>query len=189
MVACPVELVRGGESPGSAPHDGDLPAGARGRRKGYDPPLFEGPIDDGPFDPLDRHRGIRDPENAGVFAGSGADTPGPFGEIVGPGQALVGFPPPAAEDQVVPLGDQVVDRTPRIGLTEGDAAVHAARPLIPELGFRFLPVDLPEVLQPLPRVPLGNALALVLQEAPVLFHRMAPHARGRERDPAPTGTA
>ena len=93
-------------------------------------------------------RGV-DAEDAGAFAGGRADAAGEFGEVIGLVQAVEGFLPQAAIDQVVPFGDQVVDRAAgghaaeqRAGVAERHAAIHAARALLAQLRFVEVVVEL-----------------------------------------------
>ena len=107
------------------------------RRLGDDPPLLEALVDDRALDALDRDRRLADAEHARALARRRADPPGELGEVVGLVQARQRLAPLPAVDEVVPLGDEVVDRAargparqhrPRVA--EGDAAIHAARPLL-----------------------------------------------------------
>ena len=58
-VAGPVELGGGSQPGGAGADDGDLLAGAHGRRLGDDPAFLEALVDDGALDGLDRHRPAR----------------------------------------------------------------------------------------------------------------------------------
>ncbi len=125
-------------------------------RFGDDPAVFPAAIGDGAFNALDGDRRLDDPQHAGAFAGSGANAAGEFGEVVGLVQPVQRLVPFAAEDQVVPLGDQVVDGTAGgragqhlAGVAERRAAIHAARALRPQLRFVERQVKL---------VPVANAL-------------------------------
>lgn len=109
-------------------------------------------IDDRCFDVLDRDRWRVDAHDAGALAGRGADAPGEVREIVRAVEAIQRLLPASAVDQVIPLGDQIVDRTARghavdefARVAERDSAVHAARTLLAELFLlhvlvKFLPV-------------------------------------------------
>ena len=89
-------------------------------------------VDDLALDGLDGHRVVVDVERAGRLAGRRADAAGELREVVGGVQGLQRRAPLVAVDQVVPVGDQVVDRAALV--TERDAAVHAARGLALQLG-------------------------------------------------------
>ena len=106
-------------------------------------------VHDGALDVLDRDRRRADAQHASPLAGCGADAACEFGEIVGLMQSVQRLAPQAPVDQVVPFGDQVVDRTARRhaveqcpGVAEGDAAVHAARALFPQLLLAQVQVEL-----------------------------------------------
>jgi stage V sporulation protein SpoVS len=60
--------------------------------------------------------------------GAGQMRPVNLGEIVGAVQIARGFLPVAAIDQIIPVGDLVVDRATVVAI--GNAAIHAARRLI-----------------------------------------------------------
>jgi len=106
-----VELGCGTESRRAGAHHGDLLAGAFDRRLGYHPALLPTVVDDLALDVLDGHRRVVDPQHTGAFAGRRTDAAGKFREIVGLVQAGQGFLPEAPVDQIVPFGDQIVDRT------------------------------------------------------------------------------
>ena len=104
---------------------------------GHDPAFVPALVDDRDFDVLDRDRRRVDAEHARAFARRGADAAGELGKIVRLVQALERLLPEAAIDEVVPLGDEVVDRAAaghaadeRAGVAERDAAIHAARALL-----------------------------------------------------------
>jgi len=147
-----VQLGGGGNARRSRAHDRHLFAGATARWFRLDPAAGPAVINDAALDVLDGDRRIIDAQHAGTFAGRGADAAGEFREVVGfvqPFQRL--FPQPAI-DQVVPLGNEVVNRTPTghaadqlAGVAEGNPAVHTPRALLLQVGLgqvfvKFLPV-------------------------------------------------
>ena len=99
-----------------------------------DPAFFPGAVHDLAFDGLDGDRAVDDVQGAARLAGRGADAAGEFREIVGGVQVLGRGAPLVAIDQVVPVGNQVVDRAALV--TEGNAAIHAARRLLADIGRR-----------------------------------------------------
>src|SRR6185437_15410624 len=105
--------------------DGDALAGLLLRRFGGDPTLLESAIGDGAFDRFDSDRHVVDVERARGFARRGANAARHLGEVVGRVQVLRRLLPVGVIDEVVPVGDLVVDRAP--GVTIGDSTVHAAR--------------------------------------------------------------
>ena len=169
-VARRIELRGRRQTRGAGPDDGDAPAGSRRGRIRHDPALGEAAVDDGHLDVLDGHRRVGDAEDAGPFAWSRAHAPGELGEVVGLVQAVERLAPPAVVHEVVPLGDQVVDRAAVVGLAERDAAVHAPRPLCGETGVVVRGVDLVEVEQALRGIPIGRRLAHELLESGCLAH-------------------
>src|SRR5581483_6807986 len=101
------------------------------------PAVLPGTVDDRAFDGFDRDRIVVDVERAGSLARGGADAPGEFGEIVGRMQIARGLFPIALIDEVVEIGNLVVDRTARRArrnraraMAIGNAAIHAARGLV-----------------------------------------------------------
>ncbi len=112
-----------------------------------DPALLEGAVDDVLFDLLDGHRRLVDPQHASGFARRGADAAGEFGKIIGGVQQPDGFAPAAAIDQIVPVGNDVVDRAARVA--ERHAAIHAARALRADLLLGKIEVDLKPVVDAL----------------------------------------
>src|SRR5205814_1219172 len=93
----------------------------------------------------------------------GADAAGELGEVVGRVQPVDRLAPAAAVHEVVPVGDDVPERAALV--TEGDAAVHAARALTLEDVLRRPLLELPPVLQAVLDRLLVNLLALELEEA------------------------
>jgi hypothetical protein len=134
-----VELRGGAETGGAGADDGDFLAGADLGRLGEDPAFVPAFVDDLALDVLDRDGRVVDAEHAGAFARGGADAAGELGEVVRLVQTLERFLPEAAIDQIVPLGDEVVDRAAGghaadefAGVAERNAAIHAAGALIAE---------------------------------------------------------
>ncbi len=128
------ELLRAGEARGAGADDGDALAGLLRRQFRRQPAIGPGAIDDGAFDRLDRHRRIVEVQRAGRFAGRGADPAGEFGEIIGRVQIAGGFLPIRMIDEIVPVGDLIIDRAAAVAI--GNAAIHAARRLILRRLFR-----------------------------------------------------
>src|SRR5207245_4837337 len=117
------------------------------------------------------HRIVVDAEHAGPCAGRGTQAARPLGEIVGDGEAVDGLAPAVAVHEVVPVGNEVTQRTALVA--EGDAAVHAAGALLLELVRLEGEVDLLPVVDALGHgAPLGR-LALELDEAGDLPHQAA----------------
>ena len=149
VVAGVVELRGGGETGGAGADDGDLLAGALGRRAGDDPAIVPTLVDDRDLDVLNRDGRLVHAEHARAFARGGADAAGEFREVVGLVEAFERLMPEALVDEVVPLGDQVVDRAAAghpadelARVAERYAAVHAASALLLELLVGVMVVNL-----------------------------------------------
>src|SRR5581483_7535288 len=166
---------------GAGAHDGDLPARPLRGRLGDDPAHLEALVDDRALEVLDGDRRLVDAEDAGALAGRGADPARELRKVVGLVQALERVLPLVAVDQVVPLGDQVVDGAARghaghqgARVAERDPAVHAARALGAELPLLHVEVELLPVRDPLAGVAVHGKFALVLHEAGRFAHWMIP---------------
>jgi hypothetical protein len=163
------ELLRGGEARGARSHDGHALAREGAGRLRSDPALLESAVDDGELDGLDGHRIVVDPEHAGALAGRRAQGAGELGEVVGGVQAIDGLAPSVPVDEVVPVRDQVAERTAPVA--EGDPAVHAAGALLLETVGGPGQHDLAPVPDALLDGPVGLLVALELDEAGDLAHR------------------
>ncbi len=141
---------------------------------------MKGALHDVLFDLLDRDCRLIDPQHTRRFARRWTNAAGKFRKIVGRVQLANRLFPAAVIDEIVPVGDQVVDGTSR--LAEGHATVHAARALGAKLRFGKIEIDLEPVIDALRnRTPWGK-LARVFQKARVLTH-VAP-ARPAPKQPA-----
>src|SRR5208282_5170994 len=109
-VAGAVELGSGSEAGRTGADHRHLLTGALGGRLGDDPALLETLVDDGALDALDGHWRLIDAENTRPFTGSRADPAGKLREVVRLVQPVERFLPQVAVNEVVPLGNQVVDR-------------------------------------------------------------------------------
>ena len=92
------------------------------------PAFFPAFVDDEVFNRLDANRIVVNVERTCRFARRGTDAAGEFGEVVGAVQRVECLLPVAAIDEIIPVGNDVVDRA--AGLAERNAAVHAARALL-----------------------------------------------------------
>src|SRR5829696_4144804 len=169
-MASPVELLRRRETGGAAADDRDLLACAYLRRWGLggDPALLEGAVDDRELYLLDGHRLVVYGQDARCLARRGTQHPGELGEVVGRVQPVYGLPPVVLVDQVVPVGDEVPQRTARVA--ERHATVHATRGLALEVFFWPRLVDVAVVLEALLDGALGGGLAPDLEEALGISH-------------------
>ncbi len=177
LVSGAIEL-RGGSQPGRArAHHRHALSRAHRRLHRLHPAFGESAVGDGLFQHLDVHRRQVDGHRATSFAGRGADSAGELGEIVGLAQPDPGFFPLPAIDEVVPLGNQVVDRASRghsaeqlSRVAEGDAAVHAARSLLAQRLLGMGEVHLVPVLDAQEQRPIVHRRAIEFHEARRLAH-------------------
>ena len=139
----PGELLCGGQARRSRSDNGDPLVGAAARDLRFDPALPPRLLDDRVLDRLDRHRGIVEVERARFLTRSGTDPSGELGEVVGRVQDVDRLTPSAAVDEVVPVGDEVVDGAP--GMAVGDAAVDAPGTLLGHFCIREGDRELEEV--------------------------------------------
>ena len=86
--------------------------------------------------------GIIDAEHTRAFAWRGTNAAGEFGKIICLVQAVERLRPEAAINQIVPFGNEIMDRAAAghaadelAGVAERNAAVHAARALLFQVGF------------------------------------------------------
>src|SRR5262249_29042912 len=135
-------------------------------------------IDDRALDLLDRHRvPLLDLEHAGRLARGRAEPPGELREVVRAVELVDRLPPAVAEDEVVPVGDQVRERAPVAA--EGHTAVHAPGRLLAELGQRERADELPEVADARRRGTLRSLRPPDLEEGAGLPHQAARKASSR----------
>src|SRR5690606_7171128 len=113
---------------------------------------------------LDGHGRSIDSQRTGSLTRGGTDPAGELGEVVRGMKTIEGFPPVVVIDQIVPFGNEVVNRTagshPRDQVTrmaERNSAIHAARPLrLQDIEFDLLR-ELVPVLDPFERLQLGSS--------------------------------
>ena len=130
---------------------------------------------------------LLDLQHARRLARRGAEPPRELGEVVRPVQLVDRFPPPVAVDEVVPVGDQVAERAAVVA--ERDAALHAARRLLTQLGQRQRPDELAEVADALRRGALGRLAAPDPDECSVAAHSGGLPSVSRVTKPAPPADA
>ena len=135
---------------GTAAHDGDTLAGGVFGRLGANEALVPGAVYDGALDEFDGDGRLVDAQHAGGLARSGADAARELGKIVRRVEAADGCLPAVVVDEVVPVGNEIVDRA--AGVAEGHAAIHAASALLALLLLREGLVDFEPILDALVRV-------------------------------------
>ena len=180
-VARAIQLLRGGQARGPRANHGDALAGARFRRLRLDPAFLPGVIDDRLLDHLDRDRRLVDAQHAGRLAGRRADAPGELRKIIRGVQDANRILPLVVIDEVVPVGNDVVDRA--AGVAERNAAIHAARRLRAHAFFRERLIDLEIIVDALRHGPARGSLAIVFLEPGDFTHRSP--ARESSCPPAP----
>lgn len=177
------ELLGRGQSRRSRTHDRHALARRDGGGLGLDEAVHPGLVDDRLLDALDRDGATRltlgDRQHAGRLARRGAQPTGELRKVVGRVQPVAGRVPPATAHQVVPLGDQIPQRTARgSGVAERDSAIHAAARLLRHLAGSLVGVlafvHLAPVTHPLVDRPLGGLDLGDLQKADGISHGSPP---------------
>src|SRR5690606_2762969 len=136
QVARLIELRGGGQAGRAGAYYGHPLASAVLGRVGLNPTHLKALVDDRALDVLDRHRRLDDAQHARAFARRGAYAARELGEVVRQVQTVQGFAPAAAVHQIVPLGNQVIDRAAGVTLAVGHAAIHATRALLAQMFLR-----------------------------------------------------
>src|SRR6201999_1352059 len=175
------ELLRAGEARGAGADHRNLLAGLCGGGLTLEPAVLPGAVDDGAFDGLDGDRVVVDVQRAGRLARRGTDTAGELREIVGRVQVARGLFPVALIDEVVEVGDLVVDRAARRArrhrpgaVAIGNAAIHAARGLVARLFLRKRNDEFVVVLHALGDRRVLAVVALDFQKTRDLAHSNSP---------------
>src|SRR5580704_7538524 len=106
-MSCARELLRACEPRRSRAYDCDALAGLLRGRQRRDPFFRPGVIDDVLLDQLDRDGVIVDVQDAGFFTRRGTDSAGEFRKIVSRVQPVDSLAPPAAVNEIVPVGYDV----------------------------------------------------------------------------------
>ena len=138
------------------------------RRFRPDPSFLEGVLDDGLFDVLDGDGRFIDAQHARGLAGGGADAAGELRKVVGGVQRADGFFPAVAVNQVVPIGNDVVEGAARVA--EGNAAIHAARRLRAQLLLGEVLINFPVIVHALFHGPARGHLACGFHESGRFTH-------------------
>src|SRR5262249_20225965 len=146
-----------GTKPGwTGADDGHFLAGTNCGGLRNDPALFPALVDDGALEVFYGYRRGVDAQGTGTFARSRTNPARKIREIIGLTPPLEGFFPQAAIHEVIPFGNEVVNRaagghtveqSPR--MAEGNAAIHAPGALFTELFLLHVKVEF---------IPIANAL-------------------------------
>ena len=136
------------------------------------PPFVPTLVHDGTFYVLNSDRRGIDAEDAGAFARGGADAAGEIRAVIGFVQALERILPQPAIDQIIPFRDEVVDGATGshaveqgAGVTERDAAIHAAGALLAQLARLQVQVELVPIADALDCGPVQWQLPQIFYEA------------------------
>ncbi len=172
----PGQLLGRREPRGPRADHRDRPSRQPVRRPGRGETQLPGAVGDGALDVLDGDRGLVDSEHTPRLARRRAQPPGELGEVVGGVQPVGGGPPVLPGHQVVPLGDQIAERTGVVA--ERYAAVHAPVGLFAHDGQqRPGDIDLVPVPDPLLDRPPGPVLARSGHESLGIGHGRLPCVR------------
>src|SRR5277367_2547689 len=114
--------------------------------------------------PLDADGQLIDTENAGSFTWRRADTAGKFGKRARHEQSVERILPLVFEDQLVPFGNDVGDRTTGIGLAEWNTTIHASSSLLFQLVSRETGGELLPIVGTFLRIAVLLGLALIFHE-------------------------
>src|SRR6185436_20828809 len=134
---------------------------ARGHVR-LNPAFLPAAVDDRAFDRFYGHRVVVDVQGARRLARRRADAAGELREVVGRVQHVERGLPAIAAHQLVPVGDQIVDRAAVV--TERYAAIHAPRALLADLGRRHLEDEFLPVLETLVDLFVRPILTLEFQK-------------------------
>ena len=172
------KLLGTGETRRARPDHRDPPSGAALAHLRNDPAFAPAAVDDLAFDRLDRHRCVDEVERARRLARRGADATGEFGKIIGRVKLLQRAAPIVQADEVVPVGDKIIDRA--AGVAERNPAFHAARRLRANLGHGWGRDELVPVRHALGHRRQRALVAIDFEEGGGARHRLTP-------PPRPTG--
>src|SRR5580700_7760850 len=167
-----IQLLRGGQAGRTGTNHGHAFAASHQRRFGANPTFAESVLDDSLLDHFNGDRRFIDPQYAGSFTGCGTHAPGELRKIIGGMQHADSFAPAVAIDQIVPVRNHVVQWT--AGMTERNAAIHAARALGTDFIVRKFLIDLEPVVYSLYYGASGRSFAWMLQKACCFTHVRPP---------------
>src|ERR1700686_282889 len=162
------QLLRRSQSCRSRTDDRYFLSGANLRRLGSNPTLQKSALHNIFFVLLDRDWRLVDTQHTRGFTGSGANSAGKLGEIIGSVQLADGFLPASAIHQIVPVRNEIADGTS--GLAEWNAAIHAASALLAQLFLWKILIDFKPIVDPLGDWPAWSQFPRVVHEAGRLTH-------------------
>ena len=117
------ELLSGRETRGTRSNDGDCLFGQPLRNVRRQATVGHGVIDDRHLNLFDGHSGLVNAEHAGGLTRCRTNSTGELGEVVSGVETLDGALEIVSPDKVVPLGNEVSQRTAL--MAEGNATIHA----------------------------------------------------------------
>src|SRR4029077_18980596 len=123
-------------------------------------PFVKSALDDTFFDLFDCDCRLVNPQYARRLAWGGTDASSEFRKVVGRMKLAHGFFPAAAVYQIIPVRNQIIDRTP--GVAEWHAAIHTTRALCAQLLFGKVLVNLKPIIHPLWNGATHGAFAVML---------------------------
>ena len=165
-----VQLIGRRQTSRAGAYDGNFFTSAISGWFGDHPALDEGAVDDGILDVLNGHRWVGDTKHARTFARSRAYAAGELREVIGLVQAIDRLFPALLINEMVPLGDEIVDRATIAGLAKWHAAIHAARALGLQVALLGRGVNFIVIVQALKRIAIWHRLALELHESSWFTH-------------------
>ena len=133
IMALARKLLRGCHAGRTGPDNCHRFAGFFSRWFGCNPAIFPALVDNRTFDGFDGDRAVINVQRAGRFARCRADASGKFGEIICRMQICQCGLPVIFIDQIVPVGDLVVDGATIMAI--GHTAIHATGSLIAQRVF------------------------------------------------------
>jgi hypothetical protein len=147
-----IKLRRAGKAGWTRADHGDLFPGAHRRRFGNHPARLKTFVNYRLLNRLDRDREITDTKYTRTFAWRGTNSARKFRKVVGVVKATKRFAPMPPVDQIVPLRNQIVYRTPgsrttyySAGMAKRHSAIHATRALFAQGFLRRMQMEFPPV--------------------------------------------
>jgi hypothetical protein len=129
------------------------------------------------LDIFDRDRRVVDAERAGTFAGRGTNASGELWEVVRLVQTIKRYVPKTTENEVIPLGDEIMDRAASghaanqfARVAKRYAAIHTPRALGTQFLFLHVVVELVPVTHAFKRRTVDRNFAQVLDESGWFAH-------------------
>ena len=180
-VAAMIQLIRCGEAGRTGTDDCDTLPRADLRDPRLHVALLEGGLDDVKLIVVRRHRRVIEALDAGLLAERRADTTRELREVVRLQKTAQRVGDVAVVDLIVPLRAEIVERAARehtrqlhAGLAERNAAVHAARALLPTLLLREGDVKFLEIFDTLLYRNVFIFFSRIIEKSCYLTHEYSP---------------